>query len=69
MPDGFVSNPDDCDDSSAEISPDGLEECDGVDNDCNGSVDDLPPVLKTHFCGVPGQRWRWPVCQHTILCL
>ena len=52
MPDGFVSNVDDCDDSSAEISPDGLEECDGVDNDCNGAVDDLPSDFEDPFFAV-----------------
>lgn len=31
---------DDCDDSSAAAHPGGVELCDGVDNDCNGAVDD-----------------------------
>ncbi|MDP2313236.1 MAG: MopE-related protein [Pseudomonadota bacterium] len=30
----------DCDDSDSTISPAGVETCDGVDNDCNGIVDD-----------------------------
>ena len=47
-PDGFVSNADDCDDESAEINPDGVEECDGVDENCNGVLDDLPQTLKIH---------------------
>lgn len=38
---------DDCDDSSPRARPGGTETCDGVDNDCNGVVDDryefLPP--------------------------
>ena len=50
-PDGFVSNAD-TDDSRAEINPDGLEECDGVDNDCNGAVDDLPPDFEDPFFAV-----------------
>ncbi len=40
-PDGFVDNGDDCDDSTAEVSPSAVEECDGLDNDCSGVVDDL----------------------------
>ncbi len=30
----------DCDDASAEIFPNAIELCDGLDNDCNGIVDD-----------------------------
>jgi hypothetical protein len=33
----------DCDDGDAEISPDALERCDGVDNDCDGTVDGGTP--------------------------
>jgi hypothetical protein len=41
--DGFASTEcggDDCDDSSAGAFPGGNESCDGVDNNCNGLVDD-----------------------------
>jgi len=31
---------DDCDDRSASARPGGIETCDGVDNDCNGKIDD-----------------------------
>jgi hypothetical protein len=31
---------DDCDDTSAAAFPGGIETCDGMDNDCNGVVDD-----------------------------
>ncbi len=37
---GYVSNEEDCDDSSAEINPMGQEICDGIDNDCDGLLDD-----------------------------
>ena len=31
---------DDCDDSDALMSPGDIEQCDGIDNDCNGQVDE-----------------------------
>ena len=36
---GYVNNNTDCDDDSADANPDGIEVCDGVDNDCDGTVD------------------------------
>ncbi|MEQ1747427.1 MAG: MopE-related protein, partial [Saprospiraceae bacterium] len=41
-PAGFVDNSLDCDDTAAAINPNAPEACDGVDNNCNGMVDDLP---------------------------
>ena len=34
----------DCDDTRATINPMAIEACDGVDNDCNGLVDESPQV-------------------------
>ncbi|MFW6058125.1 MAG: putative metal-binding motif-containing protein, partial [Persicimonas sp.] len=39
-PSGYVDNDDDCDDSDADIKPGASEVCDGVDNDCDGDVDE-----------------------------
>ncbi|HBB40881.1 MAG TPA: hypothetical protein DC005_05495, partial [Proteobacteria bacterium] len=38
--DGFTENQGDCDDSNANRFPGNPELCDGVDNDCDGAVDD-----------------------------
>lgn len=38
--DGWVDNSEDCDDAREEISPNQEEQCDGVDNNCDGLVDD-----------------------------
>ncbi len=40
QPSGWVSNTSDCDDGSDEAYPGGTEVCDGLDNDCDGTVDE-----------------------------
>jgi len=42
--DGHVLDDTDCDDTDAEINIDGVEVCDGADNDCNGQTDDDDPA-------------------------
>lgn len=37
--------PEDCDDSDGAVSPAAAEVCDGVDNNCDGWVDDQDPAL------------------------
>jgi hypothetical protein len=46
---GFVTRAGDCDDANATINPDAAEVCDGIDNDCSGTIDD-------HMLSVP---WYW----------
>ena len=40
--DGVTAEDGDCNDSDARIYPGAVERCDGVDNDCNGFIDDDP---------------------------
>jgi large repetitive protein len=40
QPAGRVANADDCDDGAAPVSPAGIEMCNGVDDDCDGAVDE-----------------------------
>jgi formylglycine-generating enzyme required for sulfatase activity len=40
QPSGYIDNSNDCNDQNAEISPDGSELCDSVDNNCNGQTDE-----------------------------
>jgi GEVED domain/Putative metal-binding motif/Secretion system C-terminal sorting domain/Fibronectin type III domain len=37
---GYVDNSDDCDDTNAAINAVGVEVCDQVDNDCDGTIDE-----------------------------
>ncbi|MBM4389589.1 MAG: hypothetical protein FJ090_00595 [Deltaproteobacteria bacterium] len=39
-PSGTVTNSSDCDDTDAEVSPAGVEDCNGEDDDCDGSTDE-----------------------------
>jgi MYXO-CTERM domain-containing protein len=46
-PAGYVADRADCDDTNPEISPDVAESCDGVDDDCDGLVDEQGAVGAT----------------------
>jgi hypothetical protein len=39
-PEGYADQPGDCDDASAEVSPDADELCNGIDDDCDGDLDE-----------------------------
>ncbi len=38
-PDGYLADATDCDDARSDVNPAQIEVCDGVDNDCDGSID------------------------------
>lgn len=52
--DGYLSD-EDCDDGNAQVNPSAAEVCDGIDNDCNGEVDD--GVLETFFQDADGDGY------------
>jgi hypothetical protein len=46
VPTGYVANANDCDDTNAAINTNAVEICDGLDNNCNGQIDDgLPQYI------------------------
>jgi hypothetical protein len=68
-PDGWVSNADDCDDSSSAIGPSADELCDGIDQNCDGAIDDGfacsagAPVTCTTACGTIGSATCTAACE------
>ena len=40
LPSGYVEDATDCLDSDYSVNPDGVEICNGIDDDCNGAIDD-----------------------------
>ena len=43
-PDGYVATDTDCDDSTYTVSPAASEVCDGIDNNCDGDIDEVTAV-------------------------
>ncbi len=56
--DGLVAAPDDCDDTDPDVYPMALEACDGVDNDCDGEVDE--DGLSTYYQDGDGDGYGDP---------
>jgi len=46
QPEGFVSNSDDCDDANSGVYIGATETCDGVDNNCDGNIDEGCPLCQ-----------------------
>ncbi len=61
-PSGYdeASDEDDCDDADAEIHPGAEEWCDGVDEDCDGEVDEDATNAATWFADADGDGYSLP---------
>ena len=57
QPTGTVSDDTDCDDDDASANPGEAEVCDGVDNDCDGDVDDDPTDGDTWYDDADGDGY------------
>ncbi len=60
-PDGRIPNANDCDDTEARANPAASEACDGIDNNCDGSVDE--GVLTTYYADVDNDGYGDPNAQ------
>jgi len=57
QPEFTATNSEDCNDEDPQISPEGIETCDDVDNDCNGTVDDDPVDDHRYYRDVDGDSF------------
>jgi len=54
QPTGYVENADDCDDTQPQVGPGNPEICDGLDNDCDGLVDNDATDASTWYADLDG---------------
>ena len=59
-PEGYVSEPGDCDDLDPASYPEGVEVCDGADNDCDGTADEDPTDPTTWYADTDGDGYGDP---------
>ncbi len=56
-PTGYVGNSADCDDGSNTVYPGAAESCNGIDDDCDGTIDDNPTNLNSWYEDRDGDGW------------
>lgn len=61
MPVGYVLDSLDCDDSLSGVNPDAEEECNSIDDDCNGSIDDDPIDGSVYYEDADGDGYGNPL--------
>ena len=66
-PTGYVSDDSDCDDTNADIHPVVYEHCDGVDENCDGTIDDNAIDPSTWYLDADGDGQGGTITAHTCL--
>jgi hypothetical protein len=67
-PTGYVTNNTDCNDLDPGMNPGAAELCDGVDNNCNGLVDDGIPTF-TYYVDSDGDGFGDPAKPTLVTCM
>lgn len=57
QPNGYVSDTGDCNDSNPSINPDAIDLCDGLDNDCDGEIDNDSVLADEYFYDLDGDGY------------
>ncbi len=60
QPAGYLPAAEDCDDADAAVNPGGAEVCNGVDDDCDGAIDDGATDLQTWYADADGDGFGDP---------
>jgi len=57
LPDGYATDSTDCDDTNADVNPDATEQCNSIDDDCNGEIDESGDDLRTFYVDADGDGY------------
>jgi hypothetical protein len=58
LPSGYAGTDDDCDDDAIAVNPGATETCDGIDNDCDGTVDENDAAdAQTYYADADGDGY------------
>ena len=66
-PMGYVSNSDDCDDTDDSVYPGVIDLCNGIDNDCDGNIDD-DALFTTYYLDNDGDTYGNQLDAGTTFC-
>ncbi|MFN4257641.1 MAG: putative metal-binding motif-containing protein, partial [Saprospiraceae bacterium] len=68
-PAGFVNRPGDCNDAAPQAYPGGVEVCNGLDDDCDGAIDEVADVARgCSALGVCEGREVLASCESGLVC-